>query len=68
MARALRKSKVKVTTSTTATAPPANLPPKMDAAATLAPAIVIVVAISTQPVMLPLHFHAMVAIKKGEGT
>lgn len=56
MARALRTRQVNTTTSTAASAPPANLPPKKDAVATLAPATVIPVAISTQPVILPLRF------------
>lgn len=52
--RARRKRMVQRTTWTAASALPANLPPKTDAAATLAAEAASAVAISTQPVMLPL--------------
>ena len=55
IAKALRKAEAKTTASVAASAPPARLPPKKDAAATLAPEMVNVVAISTQPVTLKLR-------------
>lgn len=52
MTEALRKREAKTTASVAASAPPARLPPKQDAAVTLAPATVTAVAIIIQPMML----------------
>ena len=56
MTRALRTENAKAATSTAASTTPANPPTRMDAAATVAPATVTVIAISAQPRMLPLRF------------